>query len=560
MIENGTIHEVRVRGKGSQAAVAAASGATVITVMDASDFNEAGGTLRVSVFDSSLSTETTDLLPYVSADPETDTITLGVTPVQVPIAVGDRVNVWPLAYEKEAVIQLYDAEEPITATVIHPISDLLPEGIREPGLGEIAQAELGSDHRWRLINLVAKEPTIQSVNYSQAESTGWMMDSESTQFQNVSVAESLGVQYIAANEVSLGGLDLQTDVLDPQPRGVVYYANISSGTATAQISTTTTMAFLFNLGILPPNRRYMVLCSFHFQASVANDAFDFALKYDTTGAVLSTASQGNNILDGSITRWVAPASGDSGVKMMGYFESSSSWTAIVNQVPIYMGLTVARIIGTGTGNVYQGSSNRSLQLQVVDVGSTLTGYSNVWSQLSKAAGTADPTPGATFTTEYVATGSSSYGGNNSQWTTVGAFDCYQGKLNATDGRTKSLVLFDSTKIRADLTGATVTACKLTFSVHFAYFSAGMDVRVAAHNNSTIPSTFAQPSTEIGNRPFSAAGATYSISVGTSFGTSLKNGTARGVAFFAPTDSLNYYGYIYGSAAASPPKLTITYTK
>jgi hypothetical protein len=560
MIENGTVHEVRVRNKGSQAAVAASTGATVISVMDASDFNETGGLLRVSVFDTTLSVETTDLLPYVSADLEADTITLGVTPVQTPIAVGDRVNVWPLAYEKEAVVQLYDAEEPITARVIHPISDLLPEGIREPGLGEIAQTELGSDHQWRLINLVAKEPTIQSVNYNGANGTGWMMDSESTQFQNVSVSESLGVQFIAANEVSLGGLDLQTDVLDPQPRGGVYYANIASGTATAQIGATSTMAFLFNLGILPPNRRYMVLCSFHFQATVVGDAFDFSLKYDTTGAVLSTAAQGNNILDGSITRWVAPTTNDSGVKVMGYFESSSSWTAIVNQVPVYMGLTVARILGTGTGNVYQGSANRSLQLQVIDVGSTLTGYSNSWSQLSKATGTADPTPPATFTTEYTATGSASYGGNNAQWTSVGAFDCYQGKLNSTDGRTKSLVLFDSAKIRTDLTGATVTACHLTFSVHYAYFSAGMDVRIAAHNNSTIPSTFTNPTTEIGNRPFSTAGSTYWVDVSVPFGTSLKNGTARGVAFFAPTDSLNYYGYIYGSAAASPPKLTITYTK
>jgi hypothetical protein len=561
MIEQGFVHNVYTRTAGSQALSSAAVGATTIFVQDAADFPETGGQVSITSLDSVSALDVKITYDYISADLDLDTITLA-TPLESALAAGDRVDVWPVAVTKLADVMLIDTEEPVTARVEHSIVNLLPEGVRDPAAQEQAVVRLADDDWW-LTNLPVREPTIQSPNFDEA-GTGFQVGAEAAQFQNMNVVDSLGVDALAVNNLSINGQDLETELFDAQPKGTIYYANISTNVPTADITTTRTLLYTFNMGELLPNRRFLVFASFHAEGSVAGDSFDFSLYYDTTGAVPTNAAPGNNVLDGSISRWITPQGNPafgSSMKMIGSFTTdASTWTAIPAGLPVYMGLTAVRTSGTGFVHIYMGSPNRSLQLQVLDVGSTLSGYSNDWRQTSPTPAATNPT--GTFTKTYWTTDTGSYDWNDvprvGDPTTP---DMYQGRYDATHGNTRSVAIFNSAQIRADTAGATIKSCKLTFRVKHAHYNTGLDVRVSWHNWSTLPATQGQPATLIASRNNSAEGSTYTIDLGVTFGNNLRDGVYRGTVFYGPDTRLGFFGYLYGGAAStSRPRLTITYTK
>jgi hypothetical protein len=136
---------------------------------------------------------------------------------------------------------------------------------------------------------------------------------------------------------------------------------------------------------------------------------------------------------------------------------------------------------------------------------------------------------------------------------------YQGYYSSTWGNNKSIIMFNSTAIAADLVGKTVTGVTLKFKTQFAYYNAGVTAIVGTHNTSgtTVPATW--PSGTKSNRVKKTgctAGETTSLALGTAIGNELKAGTAKGIIFGpGPSTSKDYYGYHYLSGI----QLVINYT-
>lgn len=137
---------------------------------------------------------------------------------------------------------------------------------------------------------------------------------------------------------------------------------------------------------------------------------------------------------------------------------------------------------------------------------------------------------------------------------------YQGYYSNTWGNNKSLLMFDSVQIAADLVGKTITGVSFTFRTQFSYYNSGLTAVIGTHNTSgtTPPATWPSSGTKVNRvtRSGCKAGTSYTVSLGTTIGNELKAGTAKGLTIGpGVTNSLNYYGYHYQSGM----QLLIKYT-
>lgn len=567
MRDVGRVVAVNSRIAGDELAADTSAGATALTVVDALDFVEDGGLLVIN----------DETLPYSAVDPDTGVLTLGMvddeegSPVQATLGAdaeeGDRVAVFdPLAGAVAQDVVAYVAVEgadfdadALEVVVPHALTPYLPEGIREPGEGESVTIE------WRDGTPVIVDVHDQAATLA-SESGGWSLSPEAARFNDVAVEGTLGANQIAASAITLGDEDLSTRL--DAPAGLVAYANLATGTDTATIDNTdpATLLFTFSLGVLRPDRRYLILCQFHANASASGEEFDWHLTYDTDGAVLTQADHGNMILDGSVTRWVSPTSGfgNGNVKVMGFVETDSGWGAIINDLPVNLGLVVEQVGGTNGVKIGQQSANRSLQLVVLDVGGTTSPVVSQYSQKSKSTGSPDADPATTRTRTWTATSGRAFDGDGGRFTgDENTDDLYQGFYSSTHGNTRSLFLFDSSDIQSKLSGATIEKVKLTFRVKHAYYNAGVDLRFRTHNNGALPSSWSGVTGE-DNEEFkynAQPGSTYTITLPVGVGDDFKSGAAKGFCVGkGPTTAKRYYGYLAGPDSANPPKLTITYTK
>lgn len=168
------------------------------------------------------------------------------------------------------------------------------------------------------------------------------------------------------------------------------------------------------------------------------------------------------------------------------------------------------------------------------------------------------TPPASYTKTYASTWSRSYNGSNALLHSNG--DIYQGQYSSTNGNQRSLIGFNYATIQADLAGATITKVELTMkNIHF-YQNSGGTAVLGTHNYTSAPSTWSDGTVNQSRTTHAwTKGATQTVNLGTSYGTDLKSGAAKGIAL-GPGDStsINYYSYFDGTVGQ--PKLKITYTK
>jgi microcystin-dependent protein len=142
MIETGKITNVWIANLGSELVSDAAAAQALLVVDDAYDFNETGGTLRLTD-----DTNTIDL-PYTSVNMDTDTITL-TAPLAGTWLAGTDVAVLPLGRQKKAQIDLNDGDEGPVAIVPMTFDTMLDDGIREPDEQEAVLID-DSSGRWEI--------------------------------------------------------------------------------------------------------------------------------------------------------------------------------------------------------------------------------------------------------------------------------------------------------------------------------------------------------------------------------------------------------------------------
>lgn len=134
-----------------------------------------------------------------------------------------------------------------------------------------------------------------------------------------------------------------------------------------------------------------------------------------------------------------------------------------------------------------------------------------------------------------------------------------GRLDAANGRQKTLLGFDYAAIQTALTGASVKSVELYLHAGDAYFGDVL-VRFAAHTNATAPATYAgQYRRNVSLRTYRASEAKW-VTLSTAFGQWLQAGTIKGVGIVQSSDASSEYGNALGVGSSDAPKLRITYVK
>lgn len=129
--ETGVVTEASDQPLGDELLTDHALGATTLTVGDAGDFNETGGTLVLGLDDGSAQ----EVVNYNSADLDADTITLAV-PLAAAWVAETPVRPYPVTRGRRAMVQLDDEGGAVDARVPFSMGDRIPVGTRETGKGE----------------------------------------------------------------------------------------------------------------------------------------------------------------------------------------------------------------------------------------------------------------------------------------------------------------------------------------------------------------------------------------------------------------------------------------
>ena len=155
----GIIDSVKQVMLGSTLDADAAIGATVLTLVDSSDFDgRTGGTVVINGTN----------YPYIGVDSDNELLTLG-TPLTAAATQDDPVLIWDsvtssIASEVQAGIMAQDEADAqgdaIIARVNLSLIPLLPLGPRDPGNGEVAKCEI-IDDEWVLTDLPGATPLIR---------------------------------------------------------------------------------------------------------------------------------------------------------------------------------------------------------------------------------------------------------------------------------------------------------------------------------------------------------------------------------------------------------------
>lgn len=147
-LEQGVVESVAEVAMGDE--LVAVPTATTLTLGDAVDFNEDGGTALVG--------DPGELVTYTSADLDADTLTLAA-PLVGTYAVGDPVRVSPEAVERVATVRLDADGEAVEARVPHALYDRIPEGVRD--VGERVSLSLDGGE-WVVADVLGQQPFVDA--------------------------------------------------------------------------------------------------------------------------------------------------------------------------------------------------------------------------------------------------------------------------------------------------------------------------------------------------------------------------------------------------------------
>lgn len=406
-------------------------------------------------------------------------------------------------------------------------------------------------------------PGIRSEDYAEG-TAGWRLGREgSAQIAALQVLTDLGAANISADAFNLNGEDLQ-ETLDALPRGVVAYAagSNAAGGSTAPVNAET-MLFVWAIGQIYTGRTYKVTIRCNLTTAIVS------------GEIYSTRIRWASGTNPTLTSPVLAASyqeiSPSSNTVRPHMETTFLWFPGADNDQLRFGLTGDRHTGT-TGNLQIKNDDPlfAFQMWLEDLGAAIpnTGLS----QLSKApvggvTPPPDPDPTTTYTNQiFRPLWSASYdsdGGYRAADTSTPY--CYQGYYSSTHGDTRSAFgdfQRSGVTLASALSGATNVTIKLTFKVAHTYYNSGSTFYFGTSptNTKTTWTSLASKSVRRTSKA-GAAGSTYTITLPAAMVNDFVSGNAKTMLVGdAPSNSLSYYGYLYGPTQSGAPYLTVTYTK
>lgn len=404
--------------------------------------------------------------------------------------------------------------------------------------------------------IVAREdlvvPAIRSRNYRDGLE-GWRFGRDgNSQVDSLQVVNDMGATLVTADEDIIVADNSLTDMLARRPVGMLAYGQIVSATPTANIAATEAVMFRMSFGPVTTESFYMIAFSVFLVRTVPGDAYQIRIRYNSGSTGATTA---NPTMPGGLVRIPGGTTGSFTVFY------TFPFAAAVASDRINIALTLQQIAGTGTASFTMNTTDTGAIIFVMD-GGLRDDVGGGIAQISKSAGVADTDPVATYTRRYYGTWSRSFDGDSSTTWDDSDF-CYQGYYSTDRGNTRSLCGFNYSDIMADLAGASILSCYLTFKCVHAYYNAGLIAEIGTHDYTAKPGTW--DGSRVDERRIAVAdvtaGETVTRSLGTGIGGEFKSGTSKGIAFGPPTtNSRDYYGYFYGATQVGQPYLTIKFRK
>jgi len=357
-------------------------------------------------------------------------------------------------------------------------------------------------------------------------------------FNSITVAQATGMV--------VSGVDILS-TLENRPSGLEAYDIIQSGTDTAQIGTTETVAFrcttsnVYNVRIY----RFMLKCHIVPDAALG---MDIIIRYTTDGSTPTTASA--ELM--RLRKRFDSINGED-VVLFKYYSPAADYT----------GLRFAICCQTSSGNVHilQTSSTRPLEFGWEDVGLDLVVGNGKLAQISKSSGSPDPDPGTQFVKTYNSSDSNSYRSDGSV-NTAAAGRMIQGYYSGTNGNQFSLFTLPYTTIQSDLSGSTINKVEVYLNNVSWYYNSGGTAVIGTHTYGTVTGNadYANVNPNISQAGFSVGQAKW-VTVSNSIGNALRDNTAKGIALGkGPSTSKTYYGHFAGFGQSGAPRVRITYTK
>lgn len=345
---------------------------------------------------------------------------------------------------------------------------------------------------------------------------------------------------------TIGGLDFQTQIIDPLPRGVIAYGQ---DTSTSPSTTGTVGLFEIAFSIDDNNRAFRINAGFWAFNSVAAADIGVQIRYTTAalGVTPGTPSTSSSLMYQAAHSVTTAGNGE-------FFFASGVFN--LGQGNYRLLLCCSRLAGTGTTTI-SASPVQPSQMTAEDVGLQVPNLAVV----NNGSG-GGVTPVQQFTKTYNATWSGSYTGGGTKNTFGGSTRVYQGDIGDGNGNRKAMIGFDYATIASDLSGATILSCSTTVYFQHWWYNNGGTAVLGTHNytGGSAPASW-QGNTVVTSSSGWPNPGQRTVDLGTGTGTAFKNSTARGLTLGPGSDSsVTYYGYASGFGASSPPTLTITYTK
>ena len=128
-----------------------------LSVVNAADFARSGGTFVVDGDPGTVYSFTDVVEGLDELDPDVVTT---VEPAPAGFT-GERVNIWPLASDTYAMVELPDAADAVYATVTHALKAFLPDGVREPEAREWVNIELRGQE-WFVAEVIGRQPSVET--------------------------------------------------------------------------------------------------------------------------------------------------------------------------------------------------------------------------------------------------------------------------------------------------------------------------------------------------------------------------------------------------------------
>lgn len=388
--------------------------------------------------------------------------------------------------------------------------------------------------------------TVRSTNYVEGEA-GWQVSQDgNAQFQNLAVLEELGVDTLNADTINVADVNgdirnLATDIIPNLARIIGYGSRATSG---GTISTGSTSVMEFRMQC-KANYLYIIeTSSLTMNFASANGRARAFIKYTTNSTKPTTSSstlKSADFIGG-------PTSGNSSNTLRKLYKPGTD-------TDLWLLLGYSQV---ASGNIFM-TSDDTLGGTTIEMFAYEVGPADNIGVDQSGAGGGGSSPIQTYTKKYTATWSKSYRSSGAQRTDNAHL--YQGYVDSFNGNQWSLAGFNYTQIASDLSGATVTSCKLTYKCLHAYYSSGVSVKIGTHNFTAAPGTWngTGQNDNIAAQT-SKSGTAYTVELGTTVGNNFKSGTtARGVCFGPTTGDNAHYAYM-GGASEAPPYLTITYRK